>query len=200
MSKLMTGVALLAFLGASPAAHAADVSLLDDFWGRAAVNDDVRGDLLRMDVDVTGDGQPELFLANSQMTGKSDAQEWFIYQVAAATGRSTSLGRLTFPYRMFRVSASPVRLVVFGPRDYDLGSVETYLVDGTGLHLESSEDNVPYGAREQEFADWRTASGLKVLAADLRQFDGIQVATWRDVLKNAPASGVSNLEGLVLTR
>ncbi len=194
--KRVAGICIAAQLLAGCAA-AGEVDLLDHFWDKSEILSDSPGQVLRMDVDVTGDGDPEIFLANSQKMGTSGIQEWFVYS-RIESDRYKPLGVLAFSYRLFLVTGDGPRLVAYYHDVGPMGSVVTYRVTASGFQQESTEENVAADAHASEFASWRNQVGLKVLAAGLNELNGASAPDWKDLLTREPASGVRSLEGLVV--
>lgn len=187
-TQLITGVRCAA---------AADVDLLDHFWKTSEVVSESPGSVLRMDLDVTGDGQAEVFLANSQKTGTSGVQEWHIYS-KIGEGRYKLLGVLAFSYQLFLLKKDGPDLVAYYQDAGPMGSIVTYRVSESGFRQESTEGNVAAGTYVSAFASWRQEVGLKVLAAGLNDLSGTLPPNWRDLLSNEAASGVTSLEDLVV--
>jgi hypothetical protein len=137
-----------------------------------------------MDLDVTGDAQPELLLAHSRSQGTSGIQEWFVY---ARTGEGTYrlLGTLGFSYLTFRIIGQGDTqrfLAYYRGQDHGSGAIVTYRVDSTGFHEESRAEQVTAEGDEwRAFEGWRQTTGLKVISADLDRIRQYQAA-WKDLL------------------
>jgi hypothetical protein len=56
----------------------------------------------RLDLDIDGDGTPELFLSQSQTSGSSGAQEWIVYSRAGDESWAF-VGIVGFNYDLFKV-------------------------------------------------------------------------------------------------
>jgi hypothetical protein len=187
------------FLVCSLVVRAADVDLLDDFWEKSDVDRGLPGNVLRMDVDVTGDGLADILLANSQKSGTAGVQQWYVYK-KIADGRYRSLGPIELSYGLFLVNTSSggPKLVAYYRDSGPVGSVVTFAVTDTGFNEESVEENVTAVERASQFATWRTQVGLKVLAAPVTQFTGVIPPSWKNLLNNQPVSDATSLEGLVV--
>lgn len=197
---LMLGVACLLALQWRAAAQGQGISLMEHFRKKAEILPGVTYDVFRLDLDVTGDGVPELFLAHSGSAGTSGTEEWFAYQ-RAPDGRYRLLDTLAFSYLGFELTGDPLRFVAYYKGgEVGTGALATYRVDASGFQEESRRDGVPAGGTEwRDFDVWRKQVHLKVLAIDLRELETSADPVWTDLLnKNETVPGVSSLTGLVV--
>lgn len=120
--------------------------------------------VLRIDLDLTGDGTKELLLGFGRRS-----QRWVIYS-RVATGQFRMLGTLSFSHSAFRLSqpqnGPPVLVVFEGTQDEaGFGQTVEYRVAPEGIAEVSRGSTVPaFGA--DDFAKWRSESGVKVLWID----------------------------------
>jgi hypothetical protein len=150
--------------------------------------------VLRMDLDLTGDGVPEMLLSKALSDGRSGEQEWLIY-AKAGEGQYRMLGILDFSFQTFRFTEQQ-KLLVY---DKGLGVLATYRLDATGPHEESRQAGVAAGGPEwAAFKSWREAAHLKVLSADLQDLSTSADPRWTDLITNDVVPGVGRLEGTVV--
>jgi len=195
--RLYAGLACAMVLLFAVCAGAGDVDLLDHFWDKSQVLSDSPGQVLRMELDVTGDGHPEIFLANSQKTGTSGVEEWLVYS-RVGPARYRAFGTLAFSYQLFLVRDDGPSLVAYYKDVGPMGSVVTYRVTETGFREDSVEPNVAASSRAMEFSSWRKQAGLKVLAAGLNELTGASPPRWKDLLTGQETPAMLDLEGLLV--
>jgi len=95
---------------------------------------------LRIDVDITGDGDPEVLLSWSSDYGKS-GQDWEVWS-PTATGRLVQVpGRLAFnPAMGFSVDAARAEILVVEPISVGLARLVTYRISSTGVTRLATRD------------------------------------------------------------
>ena len=188
-------VATLSFsAGACVNAQQSPPALLSDFVQQSEIMPGESYNVLRMEVDLTGDGVPELLLAKALPNGRSGEQEWFAYS-NLGNQQYRRLGIMDFSFLLFRLDAQG-KLLVY---DTGLQVMVTYQVDSSGFHEVSRQSGVVAGGAEwQKFADWRKSAGLRVLSADLNDLQTNASPTWTDVLTQKPVAGVGPLTGVVI--
>jgi hypothetical protein len=191
-------IALTMAIGCSRAAPAigqeVQVPLLKHFEEKSQMLPDEPYRVLRIDLDITGDGVAELLLAKTLPNGGSGEQEWFVYSKIEDT-RYRLLAVMDFSFRLFRMSEKS-KLVLY---DRGLGVLVAYRVDGAGFHEESRRSDVAAGGQEWEaFDSWRRAARLKVLSVEVKDLETNADPKWTDLLNNEVISGVGNLAGLVV--
>jgi hypothetical protein len=137
--------------------ESADMPLLEHFEEKSEVLPGLPCTVLRFDADITGDGTPELFLAQSQTSGSSGIQMWFVY-ARLGNDRYKFLGDLGFSYLLFQISEEPKRLTTYYDTQRGAGALVTFrLDDAGGFQEESRQEGVSaWGAAQGEFEAWRT--------------------------------------------
>jgi len=170
--------------------------LIEHFEVHAEASSALGDRLLRMDLDVTGDGQAELLLA----AASSREQGWHVYSWQGKKDLHY-LGSVDFSYLMFLVTPPPVRLV----GTYELGGgrrgVATYQIDTSGIHMISLDDGTdpeatPYSP--WDFAEWRKKSNLKVRAVDMAEAEQTASPVWTDQFTGQPVTGLGGLLDLTV--
>jgi hypothetical protein len=170
------------------------VALLEHFEEKSQMLPDEPYRVLRIDLDITGDGVAELLLAKTLPSGRSGEQEWFVYSKVGDT-QYRLLGVMDFSFQLFRLSEDS-KLIVYDP---GLGVLVAYRVDSAGFHEESRRSDVAAGGEEWEaFGSWRKAVKLKVLSVEVKDLETSADPKWTDLLNNQVISGVGNLAGLVV--
>ncbi len=144
------------------------------------------GVVLRVDVDIDGDGQMDLLLANGQTMGSSGFAEWFVYR-AKSKGVFQFIGSFVSAPKSFRVLPAPSRIEVLaiGRDDDDVVqlTIDTYSVSATVVTRSSS---VP------------TDSAGALLAAGLDAQGRFMNVVWMEAGSDKPAKNATSLEGLVV--
>jgi hypothetical protein len=168
--------------------------LFENFWVRSEGQGDFAARILRMDVDVDGDGQKELWLANSQATGTSGVDEWFVYTLVGER-RYRFLGSVGLWSGRFRIETGPSRLVTLGRDQQD--TLIVYALGPGGFELQPAQKGVTIADEETKFEAWRKKVDLKVLATDVKTL-GDSDPPWKDLLTGATVAGVGNLQGLTV--
>jgi hypothetical protein len=149
-----------------------------------------------MDLDVTGDGTPELLLAKALRHG----QMWSVYE-RVGEGQYRYVGEVGFPYWAFMLRTDPVTLVAPYALDDGTRGVATYLIDSSGIRRLSAEDASKPGApTHEDFVAWRKKVGLKVAAASLDDVEKSPSPQWEDELspRHEPLLGIGGLLGLTV--
>jgi hypothetical protein len=205
--RLAAALSLVGALLSVPAA-ADERDLTDDFWERSGMHAEASlGGVLRLDLDLDGDGQVDLLLANGQSLGNSSFADWHIYR--ALDGRRFQyLGTVSFAPALFRLLADPPRIEALTITRSDAEAEEpttilsTYGIDATSIALLSSRTLSPTEAEasRKSIDDWRTSVHLRVLAADLDPDGLLEDPTWTELKEDTAAEGVRSLEGLVVVQ
>jgi hypothetical protein len=164
-----------------------ETPLLGHFLYRAQVVADETTTVRRLDVDITGDGVAELFLATSQRL-----PQWFIYQ---KTGDKTYrfLGSLSFMANYFRVDQNPLRVTISLP---DSAGVWKTAILRYRQGDPPLEECVPRGSMEcrdtgEDFAKWRKRLGFRQAYARLTDVESTDNPEWveRETLDPLPSLG-----------
>lgn len=170
------------------------VRLLEHFRRSSEIRPGQPYQVLRMDLDLTGDATAEMLLSRVLPDGRSGEQEWFIY-TRVGEGQYRLLGILDFSYLMFRMGGEQ-RLILY---DRGLGVLVTYRGDSTGLHEEARQTGVVAGGPEWDaFRAWRETSHLRVLSVAIGDLLANSDPTWTDLLSNEVVPGVGRLEATVV--
>ena len=161
------------------------------------------GVVLRVDVDIDGDGQMDLLLANGQTMGSSGFAEWFVYR-AKSKGVFQFIGSFVSAPKSFRVLTAPSRIEVLaiGRDDNDVvqSTIDTYSVSATVVTRSSSvpTDSAGASAERNKISDWQAASGFRLLAAGLDAQGRFMNVVWMEAGSDKPAKNATSLEGLVV--
>jgi hypothetical protein len=163
-------------------------SLLQDLSRRMQVGPAPSYYILRLDLDVTGDGQRELLLA----VASRHAQLWQVYGWAGEK-QVRHIGRVPFAYGAFLLTTDPTSLVGTYYLDADRIGFATYQIDASGVQRLSLRDAMDPGVPKYDFAAWRKKVGLKVPGADLEDLRASPTPEWRDHLTGEPVAGLGGL-------
>jgi len=194
---VVLGGTCLCLAFASGVAFCQQASLVDHFAKQGSVLPSLGGQIRRMDLDLTGDGQPELLLANTQTAGMSGEQGWFVYS-KVADRQYRFIGDAEFSYLLFRLTDDGSRLVAYRKTAIGSGAITTYRVDATGFHEEARKEGVVVGTDDwKQFEEWRKAVRLKVLATEFSDLNNPS-PTWTDIIAKEPATGVSSIHQAVV--
>src|SRR5690348_13186828 len=111
LTSLLLVVSILAICLPSPVsfARASDVAMVDDFWTRSEMENRPGSGVWRFDLDLDGDEQPEILLANQELAGKHGDLEWQVYKCVKGL-RYRFLGSLSFSRVGFQVLQGPARV------------------------------------------------------------------------------------------
>lgn len=154
--------------------------------------------LRRLDLDVTGDGRPEIFVARA-FTGAAAGDTFDVF-TPQADGSLGSLGRLTFdPAQGFRVDAAQRRVVVLVAPETGPAVLSTYALEA-GFRRVARRDIAagdPALEREKQAQRryWSRARKVETAAEASR---GEPV--WRDVATGTVAAGLRRLDGQGYTK
>jgi hypothetical protein len=195
---------LVLLLVCFPADAATQQDLIQDFWDRSGMEPNPNeGMVLRVDLDIDGDGQMDLLLANGQTMGSSGFADWFVYR-AKSKGVFQFIGSFVSAPKSFRVLTAPSRIEVLAitrdDNDAVQTTIDTYSVSATAVTLSSSvpTDSAGASAERNKISDWQTASGFRLLAAGLDAQGRFMNAVWIDAGSNQPAKNATSIEGFVV--
>ncbi|HYU46656.1 MAG TPA: hypothetical protein VEK84_10825 [Terriglobales bacterium] len=161
------------------------------------------GLVLRVDIDMDGDGLKDLLLANGQRMGSSGFAQWFVYR-AKGKGVFQCIGSFSSGPKSFRVLANPSRVEVLAFRrdDNDVLQpyLDTYSVSASAIGRLSSTalDTTGVDTARQNISHWQTASGFRLLTAALDARGRFDNPVWTEFGSDQPATGVTSIEGLVV--
>ncbi len=189
------GMGLALCLAGTAASETHPTSLLGHFLYHAQVVTDEATTVGRLDVDVTGDGVPELLLAKGERI-----PFWFIYE-KAGTGTYRFLGNLSFMSEYFRVDRGPLRIVVSLPNP---GGIWNTVVLQYRRGDPPFQECVPRGSAEcrdtgEDFAKWRERSGIRHVYARLADLEASDNPEWLDRETVASVTGLGGLRRLLVS-
>jgi tetratricopeptide (TPR) repeat protein len=181
----------------SPKGRTADQSLLDHLTEMLGVplDTDARRSVLRMELDVTGDGKPELFLG-ATWTGSQNGMLWVVY-TPRANGRYQPLGVLQFGYHTFYYSAKG---------SYVCGAVHTgsttpgfayYHVGADGIREISDDSFRPAGDPVAKMHAWQKQGRPPVYVDTLADLKSSGTPQWKDTDTEEVVSPVGKLDAKV---
>jgi hypothetical protein len=183
----LTAILSLATLGA------ADTPLLSHFVSSLEIPAGVPSKVLRMELDITGDGKPELFLGTTYLGGTS-GNAWTVY-TPGDDGRYRLLGQLTLHYEDFYYDPGARRLCVYVRASAQDGGFTCYHTSSSGF----DEIDGPSGVDDQQAADdWKTHGRPQLLAADLSAVLSGGAVVWRDWSSGVVVPGVASLADVMV--
>lgn len=186
---------VLAFGCSNSVAKGEEVQLLDDFIQRSEILPGESFNILRMSIDLNGDGTSELLLAKNPTDGRSGQQEWFVY-TTAGNQQYRFFGVLESSFLLFRLNDQG-RLILY---DNDITAVVEYSVAADGFHEESRVPTSNVDAESALFKTWRTRASLVVLFVDLNELETATDPKWINLLTNEAMPGVGRLTGTVVAQ
>jgi hypothetical protein len=156
-------IAVLAWCHVGWAPELDPSSVLVDLYAMAELVEPFPHRILRLDLDVTGDGRTELLLAEAAR----NAQMWQVCEWVSET-KVKRLGEVPFAYWRFLLTPDPVTLVgTYALSETDPDGFATYRIDASGVQRLSLKAMDEPGVPDYDFEAWRKAVGLKVAFRDL---------------------------------
>jgi hypothetical protein len=177
-------------MGAGHIGHASEpLNLMSQFEDLAQIIPGER--VLRMDLDVSGDGRPELLLAKENPHG----QGWLVYSWVDEARRVKYVGTAYFSFLLFKLQQEPAppRIVASVPGDGGESSLVAYRIDQSVTEV-ALDKRLALG----DFASWRKSAGLKVWSVDFVDLATKAAPKWEVVLGEAPRGG--GLRDVTLTQ
>jgi len=155
----------------------------------------------RLDLDITGDGQPEIFVARAAGGGADG--DTFEVTAPQADGSLRPLGRLAFDLaRGFRVDAAHRHVFVLGASTDGVAVLNVYALEAGFRRLErrALHAGAVDGAYEREAraleAYWKRAPRVETVALPVRAGE----PGWRDASTGRRVAGLRRLDGQGFTR
>jgi len=166
------------------------------FQDRSDLLPSLGADVFRIDLDVTDDGLPELFLAHSQSSGTSGVSEWFVYE-RVGSNAVRFLDIIAFSYLQFRLDAEN-RFEIYLGTGQGAGRLVTYNVGSSGFEIVRSREAIVAGGPETNaFEEWRRKAEVRISVADWSQLSTGQ-EQWRDVATDEVVTGLPRLFDLLV--
>jgi hypothetical protein len=146
--------------------------------------------LYRTDLDITGDGEPEIFLTAPQSWTRFSGFRWQLYELG--TGDSfRHLGTIDFHHTSARV-IEPGAIHVMEPPGPGPDSLVRYAWDGSSIAASATIVWEPDGDEPREVAEFRQAETPSLAEAELR---GGRLGVWRDPLRQQVIRGLRPIGG-----
>ena len=148
--------------------------------------------ILRLDLDVTGDGLAELLLA----VASRHAQRWQVYAWRSES-KVAWLGEVPFAYHAFLLTGDPVTLVgTYSLTETGGSGIATYRIDSSGVRRLSLKAIDDPSTPSYDFGAWREAVKLRVAAAPLSALAEDPKPRWTDQMTGVPISELGGLRGI----
>lgn len=207
--QLVGSILVMWFLATVTSASAVDTPLLDDFWTRSDMSNDPGSGVLRFDIDLDGDGQPEILLANQELGGKHGDMTWLVYKYVEGS-QYRFLGSLYFSRVCFQVLQKSARVEALWFEDEHEPNAEgeiqrsadlvTYVVTQTNITQTSTVRLKEADIRTKlaQMDAWRKATEPRLLGATVGKDGKFENPIWYELQTGKPAHGETNLEGLVV--
>lgn len=201
MRVALTSVVLLLV---AACANATDVRMLDDFV--ATQGAPLSGRVFRMDLDVTGDGVPEIFVG----APGGHAVSWVVYTLDASSGKYRELPvelpadapadydahRVAFSYDAFYFARANSLFSVFVRGGPGQGGWTHYRVTSAGFaELTEAYDT---DGEERNATAWIASGRPPLYWATLEDLRNSPTPVWKNYKTNEPQPGVGNLDMLVI--
>ncbi len=190
---ILTATAVVCF---SPiACQAEEVPIIEDFVSALEIPLDQPSKVSRMDLDVTKDGKPELFLATSYLGG-AFGQSWVVY-TPEASGKYRRLGVLAFHYEAFYYSSQEDRFSVYVRVDRERGGFTRYRIGPEGFKQVAE----PYGsldAEKNKVEAWKREGRPPLYWTSLDELRKSSSPIWRDSATNEVQPTLGQLVGVVI--
>lgn len=158
--------------------------------------------IYRMELDVTGDGVPELFLSSEESKGVG-GQEWCVYSPRPDTNSYHYLGRIVFHVYGFRYEEETGEFFVWMRYSGSEGNVVSYRTDASGIHGIRSSPRLVYGSPEHEqewekFTKWRQETTIEIMYTEFASLFRKGSVSWRYLSDKPVAHDVSDLKQAAL--
>jgi hypothetical protein len=197
VSRLLVGILVFVLPG-----RAANVSLLSHLVSMLQIPPDADArwpkpvQVYRMELDVTGDGKPELFLGTTWEAGRRGLL-WVVYS-PQPDGTYRPLGVIEFAYTSFYYSASSSTIFVPVSGGPGAGPAFVYYhvgADGISDITETYTSNP--GADLASMSAWQAKGRPSVYVDTLADLQSAGAPQWKDADSNAINSSVGKLDALV---
>jgi hypothetical protein len=143
-----------------------------------------------MDVDVTGDGVPEVFLTTPEAWSRLYGFHWLAYELGPGTS-FRHLGDVAFHHTSARV-IEPGAIHVMQPPRPGLHSLVRYAWDGSSIAAGATSVWEPDGDEPKEVTAFRQAEAPSLAEAEL---SGGGLDAWRDPLRRQVIRGLRPIGG-----
>lgn len=172
---------------------AAGKTVLGDFLQEFSMDSTVESRIFLMQMDVTHDGKPELFVAASYLGG-AFGLDWAVYS-PQGDGTYQRLGIATFHYEAFYYSPAASLLSVYVRISAAIGGYTHFHIGADGIReLPEQPDDDAEGLR---VADWKKEGRPKLYWTRLADLVGSQPAVWKDYYNNEAGPDLGRLDGVV---
>jgi hypothetical protein len=176
----------------------AELPLVRHFRNRTEGVSGNKYSVIRLDVDVTGDGNPDLLLA------VSDRVPWWSIYEKVGVSQYRYLGHLALLSDYFRVKTDPPRVIAeLPPSQPDVWRTVVKRFDGNRF-VDCVPHNSPEclgcdnGCDDAEFAAWRKRVKLREVYVSLDDLRTKTCPEWKDSITGTPVQGVGCLHGMVV--
>lgn len=181
------------------ALHASDVGILEHLLVMRDIPPDADTllnqpvSVCRMDLDVTGDGKPELFIGTTWEAGLR-GMPWVVYS-SQSDGRYRPLGLAVFRYEEFYYSQRHSTIFVPVPADHHQPGYVYYHIGADGVWEIEDGSLIPTSPREDvaRMRAWQTKGRPAVFCALLQDLRAGAAPTWSNADTGKIAASLGRL-------
>jgi hypothetical protein len=174
--------------------RAAEKTILQDYLDESLIVD-TRTRIYLMHLDVTGDSEPEVFLAASD-AGGAFGLTWGVYS-PLGNGTYRRHGFITFHYDAFYFSEAESLLSVYVRLSAELGGYTHYRVTTDGF--EELTDEVDGAVETLRAAEWQASGRPKLYWTLLSSLRSPEPVLWKEYHLNETGPDLGRLDGLIAT-
>lgn len=146
------------------------------------------GSIMRMELDVTGDGRKEVFLSNSELTGSSGGR-WLVYSPMADSSYRV-FARISFHGRFFRYERDTSLFVAGGHVSAEQTSLRYYRVDVVGFTLLKGGICPGFSADCEHELDliraWQKSDAPPLYFLEVEKFSDTSFNRWHTIDEDVP--------------
>jgi hypothetical protein len=157
--------------------------------------------IFRMELDVTGDGVPELFLSQSQNAGP--AGNWWMVYSPQGDGTYRFLGDLVFHRKLFSFDDEKMELTALGGQSASQAILSVYRFHSDGIEVMSQEELSMMSEAAQDarrdFEEWGERERPVVWWASLSDVEAGGTATWKGLDDRSSQEEVWSFAGRLVT-